>query len=210
MVAPMFTIGDSVAMSFDALRRLRIMVPEQYLPLAAWLHTDVQPNLASLDQLVGMLQRCRQEERTLIGNGCTVDFINDLVLLENRFGIWPRQVVPQDVFWPVLRGMRAFLVDMARSFGLARPVNYPPSVRATIPQQLEDVRKPVFVTLTYFPPNWSTRQVQEAGAGAWASPELIADQTTGAWSGVWRDMEVAGDYNVATGEALNVFPVIAP
>lgn len=206
----MFEIGDSVAMSFDARRRLRIMTPEKYLPLAAWLHTDVQPNLAALDELVAVLQRCRQQERTLIGNGCTVDFVNDLVLLESRYDTWPRQVVPQDVFWPVLQGMRAFLVTTARFSALTRPADYPPAVRTTTEHRIEDVRKPVFVNHTYFPPNWSIEEVREASTAAWGSPDLVADQTTGAWSGMWRGMEVAGYYDVSTGEAFAVFPVIGP
>jgi hypothetical protein len=206
----MFGTGTSIALSFDAQRRLRIIAPENHLPLAAWLHTDVQPNLASLNEFIAVLQRARQEERTLVGNGCTVDFVNDLVLLESRYETWPRQVVPQNVFWPVVQGLRAFLANTARAPFLQRPPGYPAALRMTSEHLVEGIPKPVFVNYTYFPREWSVEEVTQAGEGAWHSAELVADPATGTWSGMWRGVELAGYYDVTTGEVLTYFPVISP
>ncbi|RKT84499.1 EndoU nuclease [Saccharopolyspora antimicrobica] len=206
----MFGIGDSIHFTFDEHRRQRISVPEPFLPLAAWLHTDVQPNLAALDGLIEQLRHCRQIERRLLGNGCSIDFVNDVVLLESLYRTWQRCVIPQSLFWPVLDGLRNFLIGTAAEPGLARPAGLPEPTRMTTEVPARNNQSPHLVDHTYFPVSWSEQEVAQAGDGAWASPELIYDQATGAWSGMWRGMELAGYYDVATGEALTYFPVLSP
>ncbi|GAB3002785.1 EndoU domain-containing protein [Amycolatopsis acidiphila] len=206
----MFDIGESVSLAFDEQRRLRVMVPQEYLPLAAWLYTDAQPNISVLDQLGAALQQCRGEERTLVGNGCLVDFVNDVVVLESRYGVWPRKVLPQSVFWPVLNGLRSFLVGTAGQPALARPADYPLAVARVFEQQADDGRKPFLVNYTYFPPEWSDEEVREAGTGAWQSPTVVRDEATGVWSGMWRGLELAGYFQPRTGEVLTYFPVVSP
>lgn len=206
----MFEIGESVSLAFDQRRRLRVMAPEEYLPLAAWLHTDAQPNSSALDQLVRVLQWCRQEEWTLVGNGCVLDFVRDVVVLESRFGTWPRTVVPQSAFWPVLDGMRAFLAGTATAPGLVRPAGYPDVRRVATERQRPDDGKRYLLDHTCFPVEWTPEQVREAGDGAWRSADLLRDPTTGTWSGMWRDLVLAGYFDRATGEVLTYFPVISP
>ena len=207
---PLFGLGTSIAMSFDVQRRLRIIAPENLISLAAWLYTDVQPNIAGLDELEKVLRRCWAEERTLVGNGCNVDFVNDLVLLENRFGTWARQVVPQHVFWSVFQGFRAFLVATAHAPVLVRPAGYPQALRMTMDQRLDDGGKRVLVNYTYFPADWPVDEVKQAGNGAWQSRDALRDNRTGAWSGTWRGLELAGYFDVGTGEVLTYFPIISP
>lgn len=209
MTSP-FDLGEAVSLAFDDQRRLRIMTPPEFLPLAAWLYTDAQPNISVLDQLGAALQRCRAEERTLVGNGCLLDFVNDVVVLESRYGRWPRKIVPQSVFWPVLNGLRSFLVATAGQPALARPAGYPLAVPRLFEQQADDGRKPFLVNYTYFPPDWSDDEVRAAGNGAWKSPTVVRDEVTGVWSGMWRDLELAGYFDPATGEVQTFFPVIAP
>ncbi|NKQ56901.1 EndoU domain-containing protein [Amycolatopsis sp. K13G38] len=206
----LFGVADSVAMSFDEHRRLRIVAPEQYLPLAAWLYTDVQPNLAVLDELAAVLRRCRQEERKYVGNGCSLDFVNNLVLLESRYETWERVVVPQSVFWPVLSGFRQFLASTAHLPLLEREPDYPEALRIRTDEHADGAPRPAVLDHTYFPRDWSEREVSEAGAGAWQSPGCLRDEATGAWSGMWRGLELAGYFDLATGEPLTYFPVIAP
>ncbi|WIX83011.1 EndoU domain-containing protein [Amycolatopsis carbonis] len=205
-----FDIGESVSLAFDDQRRLRIMVPRELLPVAAWLYTDAQPNIAVLDRLGATLQRCRSEERTLVGNGCQVDFVNNIVVLESRYGRWPRKIVPQSVFWPVLNGLRSFLVAAAADPALARPADYPLAVPRIFEERPDGGQKPYFVDYTYFPPEWSGEEVRAAGNGAWQSPTAVRDLETGVWSGMWRGLELAGYFDPATGEVLTFFPVIAP
>jgi hypothetical protein len=207
MTSP-FTPGGTLSLSFDEYRRMRVMTPPQMLPLAAWLYTDVQPNLAAMDQMVATLRRCRAEGLTLAGNGALVDFVSDIVVLESRYDTWPRHVVPQSVFWQVLSGVRAFLAGTAQQPLLARPPGYPLVLRSTN-EHVEDGRT-YLVDYTYFPREWSTEQVRAAGDGAWASPQLVRDETTGLWSGMWQGLELAGYYDRATGEPFTYFPVISP
>lgn len=209
-MSDLFGVGTSIEMAFDARRRLRIIAPEHLIPLAAWLYTDVQPNIAGLDEFGKALQRCRAEESTLVGNGCNVDFVNDLVLVENRFGTWTRQVVPQHVFWSIFGSFRSFLVATAQAPVLRRPAGYPPALRLTAERPLDDGDKPVLVNHTYFPVDWSIAEVRQAGDGAWQSEEVLRDRLTGAWSGMWRGLELAGYYDVGTGEVLTYFPVVSP
>jgi hypothetical protein len=203
-----FTAGEQLSLSFDEHRRLRVMAPEQMLPLVAWLYTDVQPNLAAVDQMLGTLQRCRAEGLTLIGNGALVDFLNEVVVLESRYDTWERHVVPQSVFWPVLTGVRAYLAGTAGQPLLARPPDYPLALRGSN-THVEEGRT-YLVEYTYFPRKWSTEQVHAAGDGAWASPQLVRDEATGLWSGMWQGLELAGYYDKASGEPLTYFPVISP
>ncbi|WP_181776253.1 EndoU domain-containing protein [Amycolatopsis pittospori] len=204
------TVGESIGLAFDDHRRLRIMAPEDLLPLAAWLYTDAQPNLSVLDQLGATLQRCRTEERTLVGNGCMIDFVNDVVVLESRYDRWPRKVLPQSVFWSVLNGLRSFLDATAGQPGLGRPDGYPLAPVRHFEDSAEDMRKPFFVSHTYFPTEWTADDVRAAGQGAWTSPTVLRDEKTGLWSGIWRDLELAGYFDPSTGEVLTYFPVIAP
>ncbi|WP_434533285.1 hypothetical protein [Amycolatopsis carbonis] len=46
-----------------------------------------------------------------------------------------------------------------------------------------------------------------AGTAAWSSPDVLRDPATGAWSGSFADLEIAGYHNPATGEVLTYFPV---
>ncbi|WP_231648706.1 EndoU domain-containing protein [Saccharothrix sp. NRRL B-16348] len=206
----MFGIGDSIEFTFDGQRRLRVSVPADYLPLAAWLTTDAQPHLSGLDHLVGLIRHCQREGRTLVGNGCSVDLVNDVVLLESSYGRWPRAVIPESLFWPVLEGLHGFMAGAAREPTLARPADYPEVFRATTEHQDSGAARPVVVDHTYFPLDWTNEDVMAAGEGAWQSPETIRDPHTGTWSGVWRNLELAGYYDPGTGEALTYFPVIAP
>jgi hypothetical protein len=207
MTSP-FTPGDQLSLSFDEHRRLRVMVPPPMLPLAAWLYTDVQPNLSALDQMWVALEHCRDTSVTFVGNGCLVDFVNDVVVLESRYDTWPRHVVPPEVFWSVLAGARAFLAGTSGVPMLARPDDYPVVGRG-FTEHDEDGRK-YLVDYTYFPAEWSADQVRAAGDGAWTSPQLVCDEATGLWSGMWEGLELAGYYDRATGEALVYFPVISP
>ncbi|MEV6905032.1 EndoU domain-containing protein [Amycolatopsis sp. NPDC051372] len=136
--------------------------------------------------------------------------MNELVLLENRYETWPRHVVPQRAFWSVLRGFRAFLATTVHTPALARPADYPVVLRMTTERQPGSGGKPVFINHTYFPADWTVDEVRQAGDGAWRSEEALRDEKTGAWSGVWRGLELAGYYNVGTGEVLTYFPVISP
>lgn len=206
----MFDTGDSVVFTFDECRRLRITVPEHYRPLAAWLHTDAQPNLPALDELVAVLQRCRAQEQTWLGNGCSIDFVNGSVLLESLYGRWPRAVVPESVFWPVIAGLRAFLADTAAEPGLARPAGYPAVTRRSWEALAPGTRPPFVIDHTFFPGDWPLERVRAAGGGAWASPECLRDPETGTWSGMWEGLELAGYYDPASGEALTYFPVVSP
>ncbi|GAB3897222.1 hypothetical protein GCM10029964_079730 [Kibdelosporangium lantanae] len=207
MTSP-FIPGDQLALAFDEHRRLRLVVPQPMLPLAAWLYTDVQPNLSALDQTWVALEHCRDNGVTYVGNGCLVDFVNDVVVLESRYETWPRHVVPQQVFWSVLAGVRAFLAGTAGAPVLARPDDYPLLQRGFTEHE-EDGRR-YLVDYTYFPADWSADQAQEAEDGAWASPELVRDEVTGLWSGMWQGMELAGYYDSATDKVLVSFPVISP
>jgi hypothetical protein len=206
----MFGIGDSIEFTFDAHRRLRVSAPADHLPLAAWLTTDAQPHLYGLDHLVGLLQHCQREGRTLMGNGCSVDLVNNLVLVESLYGRWPRAVIPDSLFWPVLEGLHRFLVGAAQEPILARPTDYPEAFRATTEYQDPGAPRPVVVDHTYFPLDWTVEEVVAAGEGAWQSPETVCDPHTGTWSGMWRNLELAGYYDPGTGEALTYFPVISP
>lgn len=207
MTSP-FTLGEGLSLSFDEHRRLRVMAPQQMLPFAAWLYTDVQPNLAAVDQMLGTLQRCRAEGLTLIGNGALVDFVNEVVVLESRYDTWDRHVIPQSVFWPALTGVREFLAGTAGQPSLARPAGYPLALRSSS-THIEEGRT-CLVEYTFFPSAWSVEQVHAAGDGAWASPQLVRDEMTGLWSGMWHGLELAGYYDKATGEPLTYFPVISP
>ncbi|WIX83960.1 EndoU domain-containing protein [Amycolatopsis carbonis] len=64
-----------------------------------------------------------------------------------------------------------------------------------------------FVDHTYFPPDWTPEAVSAAGTAAWSSPDVLRDPATGAWSGSFADLEIAGYHNPATGEVLTYFPV---
>lgn len=207
MTSP-FALGEPLSLSFDEYRRLRVMTPPQMLPLAAWLYTDVQPNLAAVDRMLAALQRCRAEGLSLIGNGGLVDFLNEAVVLESRYGTWERHVVPQTAFWQVLNGVRAFLSGTANQPLLARPADYPLALRGSS-TYVEEGRT-YLVEYTYFPEGWSPEQVRAAGDGAWASPQLLRDEATGLWSGMWQGLELAGYYDTKTGEPLTYFPVISP
>ncbi|NUT48464.1 MAG: hypothetical protein HOV94_14315 [Saccharothrix sp.] len=206
----MFDIGDSIGFAFDEHRRLRVSAPADHLPLAAWLTTDAQPHLYGLDHLADLLQRCRHEDCRLVGNGCSIDFVNDVVLLESTYGRWPRAVIPESVFWPVLEGLHRFLVAAAPEPALARPADYPEAFRAATGHQEPGTPRPIVVDHTYFPLDWTEEEVAESGEGAWQSREAIRDPHTGTWSGMWRNLELAGYYDPATGEALAYFPVISP
>ncbi|GAA3536827.1 hypothetical protein GCM10022222_20700 [Amycolatopsis ultiminotia] len=203
-------VGDDLSLSFDEHRRLRIRAPREYLPLAAWLYTDAQPNLAALDGLGQLLEQCRGAELTLIGNSCLVDFVNDLVLLESRYDLWPRAVLPQRDFWAALNGFRRYLVDNAGQPLLTRPADYPEALRYTFGHTAEDSGKHYLVDQTYFPSSWSADEVRAAADGAWASPDVVLDEQTGVWSGMWRNLEIAGCYEPAEREVLTYFPVISP
>ncbi|MFD1052407.1 hypothetical protein ACFQ1S_45900, partial [Kibdelosporangium lantanae] len=91
---------------------------------------------------------------------------------------------------------------------LARPDDYPLLQRGFTEHE-EDGRR-YLVDYTYFPADWSADQAQEAEDGAWASPELVRDEVTGLWSGMWQGMELAGYYDSATDKVLVSFPVISP
>jgi hypothetical protein len=206
----MFEIGEQVGFAFDEQRRLRISVPEGYLPLAAWLHTDAQPNLQALDGLGELLRQCEQHGRTLLGNGCAIAFSGDLVMLESLYERWPRTAVPREFFWAVLSGLRNFLVATSGIPELARPQEYPAVTRALREVDRPDGGPKLLVDHTYFPPEWSDQEVREAGEGAWQSPECVLHEETGVWSGMWRGLELAGYYNPATGEPQVYFPVLSP
>lgn len=203
----MLVVGDSITFAFDEFRRLRISAPQKYLPLAAFLRTDLQPDLAVLDQRVGLLRRAQREAKTWLGNGCSVDLVKDAVLLESLYGTWPPVEIPQASFWPVLERLRGFLVSTA---GQPRP----PAGRFDLTRMVTEYRNPrtgrfCFVDHTYFPRDWTEQNVAYVGQQAWQSPQVIRDETTGTWSGLWRTLEVAGYYNVHTGEALSYFPVLS-
>jgi len=204
----MFGIGEEIGFSFDEYRRLRISVPEEYLPLAAWLHTDAQPNVAELDKLAALLERSKAEQRSWLGNGCSLDLINDLVLLESLYDRWDRLVLPASLFWPVLQGLRDFLVSTAQEPGLRRPEGYPEVFRATTEYRNPETGRLSYVDHTYYPLSWSEEDVARAGDGAWQSEALVVDERTGAWSGIWGGLEIAGYCDPATKTVQTYFPVL--
>ncbi|KAA2258111.1 hypothetical protein F0L68_24355 [Solihabitans fulvus] len=210
----MFGIDDRIVFTFDEWRRLRVTAPAPLLPLAAWLCTDAQPNVAALDAFVGQLQTAARAPdprlRMVQGNGGVVAFEPGGVRLDSLYDRWETLFLPADLFWPVLTGLRQFLVGTAREPGLGRPAGYPTIERAATWLELAGGAGAVLVNRTSFPREWSGNEVVEAGQGAWQSAELIADETTGAWSGLWRGMEIAGYYDTVSNQPLVYFPVISP
>ncbi|RZQ61926.1 EndoU domain-containing protein [Amycolatopsis suaedae] len=204
----MFGIGDEITFTYDEFRRLRISVPEELLPLAAFLHTDVQPNIAAMDDFAGFVRLAQAEQRTWLGNGCALDLVNDVVLLESLYDRWPRLTIPASLFWPVLEGLRGFLISSAQAPRLQRPAGYPAVTRATTEFNHPDSGRVSYVDHTYFPRTWTREDVIRAGEGAWQSPQLVTDEKTGAWSGMWGNLELAGYHDPATGQALTYFPVL--
>jgi hypothetical protein len=211
----MFSTGEEIAFGFDEWRRLRITVLPDYRPLAAWLHTDVQPNLAVVDGLGRLLGQAEQSVVTVHGNGCRVRFRPADVVIDSQFGRWPPLAVPRSLFWPVLSGLRSFLADfLADAESAANPAE--PELPGARPFRRAEWRTPpdggppALVDHTYFPPDWSEADVRAAGQGAWRSAEALFDEPTGTWSGLWHDLELAGYYDPATGSPLTYFPVLPP
>ncbi|AHH99142.1 hypothetical protein [Kutzneria albida] len=206
----MFTTGDEITFSHDQWRRLRITMLPAYRPLAAWLHTDVQPNLAALDQFAEVLGQAATNRETVNGNGCWIEFRPNDVVIGSLYDRWEPLPVPTGLFWPVLSGLRGFLLGAAAEPGLTRPDGYPAVSRMTTRRPPPTGGRPVLVDRTYFPPEWSEQQVQQAAAGAWGSAEALYDEHTGTWSGLWCGGELAGYYDPATGTVQSYFPVLAP
>jgi hypothetical protein len=73
-----------------------------------------------------------------------------------------------------------------------------------------DGRPPILVDHTFFPPDWSPEAVRAAAEGAWQGEDACFDVRTGAWSGLWRGLELAGYFDPDTGSVLTYFPVLAP
>ncbi|GAA0616538.1 hypothetical protein GCM10010174_38130 [Kutzneria viridogrisea] len=206
----MFDTGEEISFGYDQWHRLRITMVPDYRPLAAWLHTDVQPNLAALDQFSRVLRQAASNRETVNGNGCWIDFQPAGVLIGSLYDRWQPLPVPEALFWPVLSGLRAFLLNSAADPALARPDGYPAVGRMTTHRTPPTGGRPALVDRTHFPPDWSAQEVQEAATGAWHSAEARYDEQTGAWSGLWRDLELAGYYDPATGAVHTYFPVLAP
>ncbi|WP_033292143.1 EndoU domain-containing protein [Amycolatopsis jejuensis] len=206
----LFEAGDALSLSFDEHRRLRVKAPQESFALAAWLYADAQPNLAALDRLGQLLEQCRHEQATLVGNSCLIDFVNNVVVLESRYELWPRTVLPQTDFWTLLNGFRGYLAGTADQPRLARPADYPIALRQVVRHVPENSSKQYLVDQTYFPPSWSPEEVAAAGDGAWTSPQVVRDEQTGVWSGMWGALEIAGCYDADTGEVLTYFPVLSP
>ena len=204
----MFGIGDGIEFRFDEHRRLRFSVPGEFLPLAAWLHTDAQPDAGQLARLIALLERAKAEDRTWYGNGCSLDLVNDVVLLESLYGRWERAVLPESLFWPVLHGLREFVAGAAAEPGLRRPADYPEVFRAAGTRRSPVNGRVSYVDHTYFPAGWRIEDVHRSAELAWQSPELVVDEKTGAWSGMAGPLEIAGYCDPATGEVQTYFPVL--
>ncbi len=92
---------------------------------------------------------------------------------------------------------------------LSRPADYPAvSRQATLRET--PAGPAALVDHTYFPREWSEQDVRAAGEGAWNSPEALYDEQTGAWSGLWHGLELAGYFDPAAGTVQTYFPVLAP
>jgi hypothetical protein len=206
----MFLDDDAITFGFDQWRRLRMSMLPGYRPLAAWLHTDVQPNLAALDRFVGLLGQAERNAGAIHGNGCLVEFRPGTVVLTSLYGRWAPLAVPRALFWQVLAGLHDFLATTANAPDLARLPGYPEVSRQVTERRPPDGGRPALVDHTYFPPGWSEQDVRAAGEGAWRSAEALYDEHTGVWSGMWRGMEVSGYYAPDTGEVQVYFPVLAP
>jgi hypothetical protein len=210
MTTDVFTTADEITFGFDEWRRLTITMLPAYRPLAAWLHTDVQPNLAALDTFVGVLGQADRDGMVVNGNGCAVAFPAEHIMLTSLYDHWSPLSVPRALFWPALTGLRAFVAEVRGARGLARPLDYPLVSRDVYRHVPPEGGPPVLVDHTYFPRHWSPELVREAGEGAWRSQEAWYDSETGAWSGLWRGLEVAGYFDPATGSPQTYFPVLAP
>ncbi|MEV4604318.1 EndoU domain-containing protein [Amycolatopsis sp. NPDC049253] len=197
----LFGTGDSLAFAFDESRRLRISAPADQLPLAAFLYTDAQADAHTVGQLVGLLRRAQREAKTWLGNGTSVVFTGDRVELESLYGTWPRAVFPQQVFFAALESLHRFLLSSGAS-----PAETGITRKASEYRNLKNGRFS-FVDHTYFPPDWTPEAVSAAGTAAWSSPDVLRDPATGAWSGTFADLEIAGYHNPETGEVLTYFPV---
>ncbi|MEW2505381.1 EndoU domain-containing protein [Amycolatopsis sp. NPDC047767] len=197
----LFGTGDSLTFAFDESRRLRISAPPGQLPLAAFLYTDAQADAATVGQLIGLLRRAQREAKTWLGNGTSVTFTGEDVGLESLYGTWPHTVVPQHVFFAALESLHRFLLASG-----ATPAETGITRRASEYRNLKNGRF-TFVDHTYFPPDWTPEAVSAAGTAAWSSPDVLRDPATGAWSGTFADLEIAGYHNPATGEVLTYFPV---
>ncbi|WP_434533284.1 hypothetical protein [Amycolatopsis carbonis] len=106
----LFGTGDSLTFAFDESRRLRISAPADQLPLAAFLYTDAQADAHTVGQLVGLLRRAQREAKTWLGNGTSVAFTAEGVVLESLYGTWPPTVVPQQVFFTAIEPLHRFLL----------------------------------------------------------------------------------------------------
>jgi hypothetical protein len=206
----MFIDDDGITFGFDQWRRLRMTMLPGYRPLAAWLYTDVQPNLFAFDSFLDLLVQAERNAGTVQGNGCWVEFRPADVVLVSLYDRWSPLAVPRELFWPVLAGLHDFLSRTAKAPDLARPPDYPVISRQANWRQPPDHGRPVLVDHTYFPREWSEQDVREAGEGAWRSAEALYDEHTGAWSGLWRGVELAGYYDPDTGRVQTYFPVLAP
>ncbi|MFI5612656.1 hypothetical protein [Amycolatopsis sp. NPDC051903] len=198
----LFGPGDELTFAFDETGRLRIAVPEEQLPLAAFLYTDAQSDAHAVGELAGLLRRAQREAKTWLGNGCSVDLTGDVAVLDSLYGTWPRATFPQPVFWSALEGLQRFLGESggaAPTTGVTRA--------ATEYRNLKNGRF-CFVDRTYFPSDWSPAAITEAGTRAWAAGETLRDPATGAWSGSFGGLEIAGYYRPSTGEPLTYFPVL--
>ncbi|AOS65116.1 EndoU domain-containing protein [Actinoalloteichus hymeniacidonis] len=203
------TTDESIRFDFDDSRRLRIAMVDGLLPIAAWLHTDVQANLAGLESFGTLLTTAKAGGHTINGNGCAVRFEHGEVVLESLYDRWEPLRFSEDLLVAILTGLRAFLRDSAADPRLARAANFPEPTRMVTTHGRDD-GSTVLIDHTYFPQAWSPMQVQVAADAAWASDDFLFDEVTGVWSGTHEGLEFAGYYDPKTGVPQMYFPVVAP
>lgn len=206
----MFTTSDDITFGFDEWHRLRIGMLASYRPLAAWLHTDVQSNLAAVDTYIELLRRAQQDGITVNGNGCYVTFERDHITVASRYGRWTPLAVPEGLFWQVLNGLRGFLAGIQGAPGLARPGDRHDVTRTATLRHPANGGPPQLVDHTHFPKEWTKDMIREAGKAAWQSEQARYDMETGAWSGLWQGMELAGYYDPDQRKIQTYFPIMAP
>ncbi|WP_031470495.1 EndoU domain-containing protein [Sciscionella sediminilitoris] len=201
----MFDISEGIRFTLDEHPRLRLSVPVELRPLAAWLHTDAQANHGVLVEFGKGLRAAQLSGTQIIGNGWVIRPAPEGIELLPRYTGMDSFYVPDGVLWPVLEGIQGLLGGIDQQLRAEFP--------APAHQVLRSVSREPDGSLrdhTYFPQALSERAVAEAGQQAWQSEETLIDESTGAWSGFWQGMEIAGYYDPASGQVQSYFPVMSP
>lgn len=211
----LFRTGDRLAFARDEWGRLRLTVPEDRLPFAAWLHGDVQANLSLADVYRSHLEAARAQPelsmRRVRGNGCQVSFWeNDWVELASVYERWaPAWILVSELF-AMFDAWAGYLTAEARA-GWSRPEPLPAVYRGTVAftnPETGTVGEQNVVDHTFFPDDWGEEDVVAAGRQAWESGAFAADLTTGAWSGMAGSLEIAGYLHPESWRVDTFYPVI--